>query len=190
MSDDTQPRDDLDKCDDVDKEEELDNETFPGAPEVVGRISAWTNRTAVRGLFNITFPWVGGSVCVKWPASGRQAMLEIVAVCLALVLVVPLSMYIIFVGAVPENISSIGRLVGSSSLNSDKPDEYRAPERIQVKTDDGIEIIEACPPCPDPECSEDCPCPACPLCLPQISLSPQPDASAAKTTPLMIPSTP
>jgi len=168
------------------EEGDLENESFPGVPESVEKFSAWTNKTAVRGTFNIAFPWVGGSVIVKWPASGRQAMLEIAAVCFALAIVVPATMYIIFVGASSENISSFGRLVGSStSSGAHKPDEYRAPERIQVKTNDGIEIIEACPPCAETDCGEDCPCPTCPMCPPPIMCPPSADAAAAeKVAPL------
>ena len=166
-----------------------ENETFPGMPESLQKASAWTNKTPVQGKFEISFPWVGGSVCVKWPASGRQAMLEIGVACLAFMLIIVPVAYILFVGATPENLSSFGRIV-SSSGDAGKPSEYRAPERIQVKTNDGIEIIEACPPCEDPDCNEDCPCPACPLCLPAYPppspprLDAGPDAKI-KTAPLL-----
>ena len=68
----------------------------------------------------------------------------------------PLGLYIIFVGAVPENISRFGQMVRSrSSDDANKPDQYRAPERVPVQTGDGIEIIEVCPAV---DCEEECPC--------------------------------
>lgn len=161
---DDKPCDDPDVEDTKPSEEGVENESFPGVPESVSRFSAWTNRTAVHGTFEIKFPWIGGNVCVRWPSSGRQAMLEIAVACLAFLVVVPLSLYIVFVGAVPENISRFGQMVRSarSASSETKPDQYRPPEQLQVHTDDGIELIEVCPPCPETNCEEDCPCPICP----------------------------
>jgi hypothetical protein len=168
------PPDDTD-CDDEPEaslpKEDVENESFPGAPESVSRFSTWTNRTAVKGNFEIKFPWIGGNVCVKWPASGRQAMLEIAVACFAFLIVVPLALYIIFVGAVPENISRFGQMVRSARATSSdgKPEQFRPPEQVPIQTNDGIEIIEVCPACPDPDCEEDCPCPPCPICPPPTS---------------------
>ncbi len=175
-------------CSEDEKADE--NEPFPGMPEAVQKASAWTNKTPVQGKFEISFPWVGGSVCVKWPASGRQAMIEIGVACLAFMLIIVPVAYILFVGATPENLSSFGRIV-SSSGDAGKPSDYRPPERIQVKTNDGIEIIEACPPCEGTDCSEDCPCPPCPVCpviAPAVPIPPRLDAgpdAKAKTAPLL-----
>lgn len=171
----TSPGDDV-RCDD---DLDLEDESFPRAPEAIQRVSAWTNRTVVKGDFTIRFPWVGGNVCVQWPASGRQAMLEIAVACAAFLVVVPLALYIIFVGAVPENISRFGQMVRRASGGKD---ELRAPTKVPVKTDDGIEIIEVCPPCGPPNCDRECPCPACPI---QAPCPVCPTVAAPKLAPLL-----
>jgi hypothetical protein len=123
----------------------------------------WTTRTKARGSFELCFPWVGGNVTVKWPATGRQAMLEIAVACLVCVVVVPVSLYIVFVGAVPENISRFSQMVRHEAEKSEESETtFRLPERYPIETDDGIEIIEACPPCPPPPLPP--PCPLCPDC--------------------------
>lgn len=119
----------------------------------------WSYRTKVAGLFKFLFPWFGGNVSIEWPTSGRQAMLTICVVVPAVCLTIMVEGYTIFVGATPENISSFGRIVRN---DDDKPEKLRAPERVPVKTDDGIEIIEVCPPCEEcPPCPVQMPCPPC-----------------------------
>ena len=101
----------------------------------------------VKGRFEIAFPWVGGSVRVKWPATGLHALIAIGVACLTFLVVVPTSLYIIFVGAVPENISRFGQLVRSNTYGT-KPDQYRPPEKVPINTNRGVEYVDLCPPCP------------------------------------------
>ena len=91
-----------------------------------------------------------------------------------LTIVIPVVVYLL-VSADPENLEGVGQLLGTD----DKP---REPVKMPVKTNDGIEIIEVCPPCQDwdrEQCEErfgecgvefNCPqcpvCPACPVCQP------------------------
>lgn len=146
----------------TDIDEELDEEQRAKLP--------WSYRDVVRGIFKFVFPWFGGPVEIEWPASGRQAMITMCVVVPMVCLTAMTCCYIIFVGAVPENISRFGQMVTRSIAN--KPEPYRAPEQVPVKTNDGIEIIEVCPPvncdqdCPCAECPPPVPCPICPVCEP------------------------
>jgi hypothetical protein len=116
-------------------------------------------RTDTKGLVQLEVPWVGGRIKTTWPATNRSVMVVICTLLCMLTVVVPACCYIIFMGANPENLSSFGELFGSS--------EMRKPEKVQVKTGNGIEMIEVCPPC-DRDCREcmgECPvCPTCPVC--------------------------
>jgi len=150
-----------------------DNSWYEEPEDFPKRRKTWTNRTPVRGKFKISFPWFGGPVNVEWSASGRQAMLEIVAACVSFVAIC----YIIFVGATPENISRVGQVMARRATDGEhKPNEYRAPEKVPVQTSDGIEIIEVCVPNCDRDCGECLPCPAqipCPSCTNKISPLPE-----------------
>ena len=114
-----------------------------------------TERTDTKGLFKFAFPWIGGNVTAEWPATNRSAMVSIGLVCSMIVVVLPLCCYLIFVEASAENLERFGSMIS-------RRDDSRKPEKIPVHTDDGIEIIEVCPPCE----LEDCNCPDCPMCPP------------------------
>lgn len=117
-------------------------------------------RTETKGLVELEVPWVGGRIKTTWPATNRSIMVVICALLCMLTVVVPACCYIIFMGANPENLSSFGELFSSG--------EMRKPEKVQVKTGNGIEMIEVCPPCAEPDCGDcmdQCPiCPPCPTC--------------------------
>ena len=70
-----------------------------------------------------------------------------------------LAMAVILVWVPAENLTSLGEIIGRKDADA------RAPVKARVETDDGIEIIEVCPP---PDCDRDCPClcPNCPVCTP------------------------
>ena len=130
-------------------------------------------RTETKGLVELEVPWVGGRIKTTWPATNRSVMVVICAMLCMLTIVVPACCYIIFMGATPENLASFGQLLG----------EGRKPDKVPVKTGDGIKMIEVCPPCPEQSC-DDCmdQCPICPVC-PTCPTCPAP-TRAVKTAPL------
>lgn len=136
-----------------------------------------TERTETRGLVKVKIPWFGGHFEFEFPGTNRSVMIVICAMFCMLTLIIPLCCYIVFVGAVPENISRFSQMVRRSAEG--KPDNYREPEQVQVKTDSGIEIIEVCPPCALGDCEEDCPCPLCPPCPVQVP------CTSTKTEPVL-----
>jgi len=120
-------------------------------------------RTTSRGTVDLKFPGFEAT----FPGTNRSVMIIIVAGICALVIILPVCFYQVF-SADPEALERVGDILGSD----DKP---REPVKVPVKTNDGIEIIEVCPPCPDwsrEECEErygacecpDCTCPQCPTC--------------------------
>jgi len=129
-------------------------------------------RTETRGLVELKFPGFEAT----FPGTNRSVMVIIVSLFLALVIIIPVCFYQVF-SASPEALETVGSIFGSD----DKP---REPVQMPVKTDNGIEIIEVCPPCTDwtPEqCEErygeyqECPvCQDCPVC--QVCPPPPPPA--------------
>jgi hypothetical protein len=127
-------------------------------------------RTTSRGLVELKFPGFEAT----FPATNRSIMIIVCVLFCTLTIVVPVVVYL-FVSADPETLAGVGHLLGTD----EKP---REPVKMPVKTDDGIEIIEVCPPCPDwdqeqceerfGECGVICPqcpvCPACPVCQPAV----------------------
>lgn len=121
-----------------------------------------TERTESRGSVKIKIPWFGGFLEFEYPGTNRSVMIEICALFCMMAIVLPLCCYIIFVGAPVENIVGFGNLISRREHS-----EARKPEQVQVQTDDGIEVVELCPPCP--ECADDLEeCPTCPICPPPM----------------------
>jgi len=102
--------------------------------------------TDSRGEIELKLPGIE----VRMPATNRSAMIVAAVVAFSFGLLA-LSLAVLLVWAPAENITSLGDLIG-------KGDERR-PERVPVQTDDGIEIVEVCPPCPVCECPLPAPCP-------------------------------
>lgn len=96
----------------------------------------FVERTNARGLVEMNFP--GFEIC--FPATNRSIMVIALGALAMITIVVPLCFYEVF-SARPESIESILTAFRSSS------DKDRVPVSVPVKTDDGIEIIEVCPPC-------------------------------------------
>jgi hypothetical protein len=119
-------------------------------------------RTDTRGLVRVKIPWLAGHFEFEFPGTNRSVMIIICTMFCMLTFVLPACCYIIFVGADAENIERFGNMI----MRQDHSDA-RKPEQVPVQTDDGIEIMELCPPCPD--CVEDLEeCPQCPVCPPQL----------------------
>lgn len=98
-----------------------------------------TERTSTRGMVDLKFPRLEAS----FPATNRSVMVIIIALLMAMTVIVPVCFYEIF-NAEPEALETVGDILGG-----------RKPEKVQVRTDDGIEMIEICPPCPRcPTCEE------------------------------------
>jgi hypothetical protein len=96
-------------------------------------------RTETRGLVELKFPGLEAS----FPATNRSIMMILVACFASLTIVIPVCFYQIF-NARPESLETVGDIIGG-----------RKPEKVPVRTDDGIEMIEVCPPCPRcPSCEE------------------------------------
>lgn len=89
-------------------------------------------RTSSRGTVTLSFPGLEAS----FPATNRSIMLIIISFLVAITIILPTCFYEIF-SATPESLESVGTIFGA-----------RKPEKIPIQTDNGIEIIEACPPCP------------------------------------------
>jgi hypothetical protein len=107
---------------------------------------------------------------VTFPATNRSIMIIAIAGFVAFTLVVSVCSYEVF-NARPEALEEVGEIIGG-----------RKPEKVSVRTDDGIETIEVCPPCP---LCEDYVCPACPT----GAVGPEPPAVVPETPgPSMIPS--
>lgn len=100
-------------------------------------------RTESRGTVELKFPGLEAS----FPATNRSAMMIIIAGMIALTIIMPVCFYQVF-NARPEALETVGDIIGG-----------RKPEKVQVRTEEGIEMIEVCPPCPRcPTCEEmDCP---------------------------------
>lgn len=124
-------------------------------------------RTETRGLVELKFPGFEAN----FPGTNRSIMVIVCALFCAMTIIIPVVVYL-FVSADPETLQGVGHLLGTDR----KP---REPVKMPVKTNDGIEIIEVCPPCPDWDreqceerfgvCGVDCPqCPVCPVCPPQV----------------------
>lgn len=127
-----------------------------------------TERTNTSGLFEFSAPVVGGGKLeFRWPATNRSAMVTITVFlcCVSLVIIVASTITIwLIASGDPENISHV---LSAFAREKDDEDQLRTPERVPVKTGSGdIEIIEVCPPCPDPDCEIDCPCPSCLVQMP------------------------
>jgi len=96
-------------------------------------------RTETRGNVELKFPGLEAS----FPATNRSIMVIIIAGMIALTVIVPVCFYEIF-NARPEALETVGDIIGG-----------RKPEKVPVRTDDGIEMVEVCPPCPRcPTCEE------------------------------------
>ena len=126
-------------------------------------------RTSTRGDVELKFPGFEAT----FPATNRSIMIIVCVLFCTLTIVVPSVVYLL-VSASPEALEGVGQLFGGDN----KP---REPVQVPVETDEGIEIIEVCPPCPDwdrgqceeeygacgVECPQCPPCPTCPACPPQ-----------------------
>ena len=67
-------------------------------------------RTESRGLVELSFPWVGGSVNLKFPATNRSIMVIAVSLMMAMTVILPTCCYIVFVQADAENIRSVNQM--------------------------------------------------------------------------------
>ena len=130
-------------------------------------------RTDTRGLVELKFPGFEAT----FPGTNRSIMVIVCTGICALVIIVPVCFYQVF-SADPEALETVGSIFGGD----EKP---REPVKMQVQTDDGIEIIEVCPPCQDwnlDQCEEHfgqcgAGCPQCPQC--QVCPLPAPPAMTA-----------
>lgn len=96
-------------------------------------------RTDTRGIVELKFPGLEAS----FPATNRSIMMIIIAGMVMLTIIVPVCFYQVF-NARPEALETVGDIIGG-----------RKPEKVPVRTSDGIEMIEVCPPCPRcPTCEE------------------------------------
>jgi hypothetical protein len=117
-------------------------------------------RTDSKGLVELKFPGFEAT----FPGTNRSTMVIIVAGICALVIIFPVCFYLVF-SADPRALESVGHLLSSEN----KP---REPMKVPVRTEDGIEVIEVCPPCEDwsiDQCEErygacGIECPVCPVC--------------------------
>lgn len=119
----------------------------------------FVERGGAKGHLELKFPGFEA----RWPATSRSAML-IVACFFAMLVVVILITAWQVTSAPPETLERLGEVLGGD----------RKPEKVQVKTESGIEVIEVCPPCPlcpEPDC------PACPPPPPCQCLAPLPPPS-------------
>jgi len=125
-----------------------------------------------KGLVDLKFPGFEA----KFPGTNRSVMVILCTLICALVIMVPTCFYLVF-SADPEALQEVGEFFGE-----EKP---REPVKMPVQTDNGIEIIEVCPPCQDwshEECEErygacECPacnCPQCPTCPAPAVMAPLP----------------
>lgn len=161
--------------DDLGWYEEVDD--FPKGTPIV-------ERTTTRGDIELDVPIVGGGHArFRIPATNRSAMIILCCLFCCVTLIVALGLTVtiwLIASGDPENISRLTSVLGR---DDSKPEEFQAPERVPVKTDDGIEIIEVCR-CPPPDCDEECPCDcAVPVPCPAKVMAPPPLLEKAEPLP-------
>lgn len=109
-----------------------------------------TERTTSRGTVDLKFPGLEAS----FPATNRSIMVILIAAFAMIIIVVPVCFYEVF-NARPESLETVGDILGG-----------RKPDKVPVRTDDGIEMIEVCPPCPRCPTCEEMGCQSAPRPLP------------------------
>jgi len=135
-------------------------------------------RTDSRGLVELKFPGIEAT----FPGTNRSVMVVLCFGICALVIIIPVCFYQVF-SAEPESLERVGQILRGDG----KP---REPVKMPVQTNNGIEMIEVCPPCPNCDemgCMDMCPisecqCPVCqpipPPPLPTPSVIPDKEAPA------------
>lgn len=105
----------------------------------------FVENTDSRGIVDMKFPGFE----VSFPCTNRSIMI----IAIAFFVMLSVTCYIIFTQASVENVRSFGEIFGAK------------PEKVQVQTDDGIEIIEAYPL----QTSDPC---YCPQVAPSLKIAP------------------
>ena len=130
-------------------------------PPIIERTRSW-------GVVDLKFPGFEA----KFPGTNRSVMVMLCSIVAATALVILISVpvtILILMRAPEENVRTLTEVL------SGKPEEHRQPVEVPIQTDDGIEIIEVCPPCERQDCdcpTPICPTPICPRCSTEIKVAP------------------